>query len=93
VAAGLSGLGVPYVLPIGMWLLAAASAFTFWQRVHAAWRSAAQLAAEDATAPAGTAQAADDEAGSEAASSDTPTYHSASQTTSVAEHQDARPGA
>jgi CDP-diacylglycerol--glycerol-3-phosphate 3-phosphatidyltransferase len=40
VAAGLSGLGVPYVLPVGLWLLAAASAFTFGQRVLAARRSA-----------------------------------------------------
>ena len=42
-AAGLSGLGVPYVLPIGLWALAAASAFTFGQRVMAARRSAAAL--------------------------------------------------
>jgi CDP-diacylglycerol--glycerol-3-phosphate 3-phosphatidyltransferase len=40
VAAGLSGLGVPYVLPVGLWLLAAASTFTFGQRVLAARRSA-----------------------------------------------------
>ncbi|MBA3618279.1 MAG: CDP-alcohol phosphatidyltransferase family protein [Actinomycetota bacterium] len=33
VAAGLSGLGVPYILPVGLWLLAAASAFTVWQRM------------------------------------------------------------
>jgi len=44
VAAGLSGLGVPYILPIGLWFLAAASAFTFGQRVFAARRSAAELA-------------------------------------------------
>src|SRR5215470_5179198 len=47
VATGLSGLGVPYVLPIGLWLLAAASAFTFVQRVLAARRSAAELAAAE----------------------------------------------
>jgi CDP-diacylglycerol---glycerol-3-phosphate 3-phosphatidyltransferase len=35
VAAGLSGLGVPYVLAIGLWSLAAASAVTFGQRVAA----------------------------------------------------------
>jgi CDP-diacylglycerol---glycerol-3-phosphate 3-phosphatidyltransferase len=35
VAAGLSGLGVPYVLPIGLWALAALSAVTFGQRVLA----------------------------------------------------------
>jgi CDP-diacylglycerol--glycerol-3-phosphate 3-phosphatidyltransferase len=44
VAAGLSGLGVPYVLAIGLWLLAAASAVTFVQRVVAARRSATELA-------------------------------------------------
>src|SRR5262249_59346006 len=46
VATGLAGLGVPYVLPIGLWLLAAVSAFTFGQRVLAARRSAAELAAD-----------------------------------------------
>jgi CDP-diacylglycerol---glycerol-3-phosphate 3-phosphatidyltransferase len=40
VATGLSGLGVPYVLPVGLWLLAAASAFTFGQRVHAVRKAA-----------------------------------------------------
>jgi CDP-diacylglycerol--glycerol-3-phosphate 3-phosphatidyltransferase len=45
VATGLAGLGVPYVLPVGLWILAAVSAFTFGQRVLAARRSAAQLAA------------------------------------------------
>src|SRR5580698_5010533 len=54
-AAGLSGLGVPYVLPVGLWLLAAVSAFTFGQRVLAARRSAEELQARDqgAAAPAG----------------------------------------
>ncbi|MFI6599726.1 phosphatidylinositol phosphate synthase [Nonomuraea sp. NPDC050536] len=33
VAAFLSGLGVPYILPVGMWLLAVASAVTVVQRV------------------------------------------------------------
>jgi CDP-diacylglycerol--glycerol-3-phosphate 3-phosphatidyltransferase len=33
VAAGLTGLGVPFVLPIGLWLLAVASTVTFVQRV------------------------------------------------------------
>jgi CDP-diacylglycerol--glycerol-3-phosphate 3-phosphatidyltransferase len=40
VAAGLSGLGVPYVLAVGLWLLSAVSTFTFGQRVLAARRSA-----------------------------------------------------
>ena len=41
VSAGLAGLGVPYVLPIGLWALAVLSAVTFGQRVlavHAAAR-------------------------------------------------------
>ena len=37
-AAGLCGLGVPYVLPIGLWILAAASTVTFGQRVLAVRR-------------------------------------------------------
>ncbi len=48
VAAGLAGLGVPYVLPIGLWLLAAVSTLTFGQRVLAARRSAAEIAAAEA---------------------------------------------
>lgn len=35
VATGLSGLGVPYVLPIGLWTVAVLSAITFGQRVYA----------------------------------------------------------
>jgi CDP-diacylglycerol---glycerol-3-phosphate 3-phosphatidyltransferase len=33
VSVGVSGLGVPYVLPVGLWLLAALSTITFGQRV------------------------------------------------------------
>jgi CDP-diacylglycerol---glycerol-3-phosphate 3-phosphatidyltransferase len=40
VAVGVSGLGVPYILPVGLWTLAAGSAFTFWQREHAVYRAA-----------------------------------------------------
>jgi CDP-diacylglycerol---glycerol-3-phosphate 3-phosphatidyltransferase len=40
VAVGVSGLGVPYILPIGLWALAAGSAYTFWQRVHAVYKAA-----------------------------------------------------
>ncbi|MFD0732396.1 phosphatidylinositol phosphate synthase [Planotetraspora mira] len=40
VAAGLSGLGVPYILAIGLWLLAAASAFTVVQRMVHVYRQA-----------------------------------------------------
>lgn len=53
VAIGLSGLGVPYVLPVGLWLLAVASAFTFGQRVLAVRRAAAEQVAEQAAAAAG----------------------------------------
>jgi CDP-diacylglycerol---glycerol-3-phosphate 3-phosphatidyltransferase len=40
IAVGVSGLGVPYILNVGLWGLAAGSAFTFGQRVHAVYRSA-----------------------------------------------------
>jgi CDP-diacylglycerol---glycerol-3-phosphate 3-phosphatidyltransferase len=58
VSAGLAGLGVPYVLPIGLWVLAVASTITFFQRVVAARRSAADMAAQTAD-PAGTGGTAD----------------------------------
>jgi CDP-diacylglycerol---glycerol-3-phosphate 3-phosphatidyltransferase len=47
VAAGLAGLGVPYVLSAGLWVLAAGSAFTFGQRVLAVRRAAAEAAKMD----------------------------------------------
>ena len=53
VAAGLSGLGVPYVLSAGLWVLAAASAFTFGQRVFAVRRAAAEAAKVDPGAGGG----------------------------------------
>lgn len=40
VAAGLSGLGVPYILAVGLWLLAAASAVTVVQRMAHVYRQA-----------------------------------------------------
>ncbi|GAA4209849.1 CDP-alcohol phosphatidyltransferase family protein [Microbispora amethystogenes] len=40
VAAGLSGLGVPYILAAGLWLLAAASAVTVVQRMVHVYRQA-----------------------------------------------------
>lgn len=39
VSAGLAGLGVPYVLAVGLWLLAALSAVTFGQRFWAVRRA------------------------------------------------------
>src|SRR5579875_2999642 len=54
VATGVAGLGVPYVLPAGLWVLAAASTFTFGQRVLAVWRAASSRAgAEGADGPDG----------------------------------------
>jgi CDP-diacylglycerol---glycerol-3-phosphate 3-phosphatidyltransferase len=43
---GLSGLGVPYVLPIGLWALAAGSLVTLGQRMYAVHRSATEQAKE-----------------------------------------------
>ncbi len=37
---GLSGLGVPYILPIGLWALAAGSLFTLAQRMRAVYLDA-----------------------------------------------------
>jgi CDP-diacylglycerol--glycerol-3-phosphate 3-phosphatidyltransferase len=37
---GLSGLGVPYVMAIGLWAVAAGSAVTLYQRMHAVYRDA-----------------------------------------------------
>ena len=52
---GLSGLGLPYVLPIGMWALAVGSAFTLWQRMRAVYLDAAAKAAGTAEAAASAA--------------------------------------
>jgi CDP-diacylglycerol---glycerol-3-phosphate 3-phosphatidyltransferase len=54
VAIGLAGLGVPYVLPAGLWILAVLSAITFGQRVYAV-RKAAPPRQPDT--PAGTGAA------------------------------------
>jgi len=40
IAVGVSGLGVPYILNVGLWALAVGSAFTFGQRVHAVYKAA-----------------------------------------------------
>jgi CDP-diacylglycerol--glycerol-3-phosphate 3-phosphatidyltransferase len=53
---GLSGLGIPYVLPAGLWALAAGSLITLGQRMRAVHRSAAEQAkqaheAEEGAAP------------------------------------------
>jgi CDP-diacylglycerol---glycerol-3-phosphate 3-phosphatidyltransferase len=49
---GLSGLGIPYVLPIGMWGLAAGTALTLYQRMRAVYVDAkSQAAAQPAPPP------------------------------------------
>ena len=67
-ATGVSGLGVPYIQAIGLWLLAAASAFTVGQRFLVVYRQAIQVGgpsdgaeprAVDAADPANAADAAD----------------------------------
>jgi CDP-diacylglycerol--glycerol-3-phosphate 3-phosphatidyltransferase len=44
-SVGLSGLGVPYIMPVGLWALAAGSLFTLGQRIRAVWRDAKGKAA------------------------------------------------
>jgi CDP-diacylglycerol--glycerol-3-phosphate 3-phosphatidyltransferase len=58
IVAGLTGLGVPFVLAIGLWVLAVASAVTFVQRVLVVRKAvgpgaAAQPGAAGAAGPAG----------------------------------------
>src|ERR1700723_277937 len=52
---GLSGLGIPYVLPIGMWGLAAGTALTLYQRMRAVYVDAKSQAAQPAAPPAAQA--------------------------------------
>ena len=54
---GLSGLGIPYVLPIGMWALAAGTAVTLFQRMRAVYVDAKTKAAQSTVAQSATAQA------------------------------------
>jgi CDP-diacylglycerol--glycerol-3-phosphate 3-phosphatidyltransferase len=48
---GLSGLGIPYVLPIGLWGLAAGTAVTLYQRMRAVYVDAKSQAAASPAAP------------------------------------------
>lgn len=43
VGTGLQGMGVPYALPVALWVLAAASVWTVGQRFVAVYRSAQQV--------------------------------------------------
>lgn len=56
VAIGLSGLGVPYVLSVGLWILAALSAITFGQRVHAVRKATAGGGAQAASSGGASSQ-------------------------------------
>ena len=58
---GLSGLGIPYVLPIGMWGLAAGTALTLYQRMRAVYVDAKSQSAQP-TAPQPAAPTAPDAA-------------------------------
>jgi CDP-diacylglycerol--glycerol-3-phosphate 3-phosphatidyltransferase len=74
-AIGLSGLGVPYVLPIGLWGLAAGTAFTLWQRMRAAYtdaaaKTAAKTAAQESAAAAASTAAQESAAGTAAGTED-----------------------
>lgn len=54
---GLSGLGVPYVMAIAMWAVAAGSAITLYQRIYAVHKDAKAQAAQAADEPSTVAQA------------------------------------
>jgi len=57
IAAGLTGLGVPFVLAIGLWLVAAGSTVTFVQRVLVVRKAVGPGAAPQPAAPPPAAQA------------------------------------
>lgn len=54
---GLSGLGVPYILAIGLWALAAGSLFTLGQRMRAVYLEATRPEGADTTATTETTKA------------------------------------
>src|SRR5579863_4560233 len=59
---GLSGLGIPYVLPIGMWALAAGTAVTLGQRMRAVYVDAQSKADQSPADQSPAAQSAADPA-------------------------------
>jgi CDP-diacylglycerol---glycerol-3-phosphate 3-phosphatidyltransferase len=62
-AIGLSGLGLPYVLPIGMWALAAGTTYTLYQRMRCVYLDAKAKGADSGDWSAEAAQDASAEAG------------------------------
>jgi CDP-diacylglycerol---glycerol-3-phosphate 3-phosphatidyltransferase len=73
---GLSGLGVPYVMAIGMWTVAAGSAYTLYQRMRAVYldakAKAAQSPATEPAQPAASGSAAEESAVSQPAAGERP---------------------
>jgi CDP-diacylglycerol--glycerol-3-phosphate 3-phosphatidyltransferase len=63
VAAGLDGLGIPYVLPAGLWILAVLTTITLGQRVWAVREGTAAAAANDESAGAPSRDDGADRAG------------------------------
>jgi CDP-diacylglycerol--glycerol-3-phosphate 3-phosphatidyltransferase len=63
VAAWLAGLGVPYALPAGLWLLAAASVFTVVQRIAAVRAEAVRAARDESAGTSAGSSAGSDAAG------------------------------
>jgi CDP-diacylglycerol---glycerol-3-phosphate 3-phosphatidyltransferase len=54
ISIGFSGLGIPYILPVGLWVLAAGTAFTFGQRMRAVFLDAKSQAAAPPQPPTQT---------------------------------------
>jgi CDP-diacylglycerol--glycerol-3-phosphate 3-phosphatidyltransferase len=63
VAAGLCGLGVPYVLPAGLWILAGLTTITLGQRIWAVRQGTTAAAAKDEAAGAPSRDDGADRAG------------------------------
>src|SRR5215469_6913935 len=66
VAIGVEGLGLPFILAIGMWALAAGTAVTLTQRMRAVYLDAQSQRAAEAAEAAATTQAESAAAGTEA---------------------------
>jgi CDP-diacylglycerol---glycerol-3-phosphate 3-phosphatidyltransferase len=73
-AIGLSGLGIPYVLPIGLWGLAAGTAFTLYQRMRLVHQDAKTKAQQPAPEqPAAGQSAAEQPAAGQSPAGSAPT--------------------
>lgn len=90
---GLSGLGVPYVMAIAMWAVAAGSAYTLYQRIYAVHKDAEAQAAQStqAQAAAGPSTAAPATAAQAAAGEQFPVAESAAAHLTQAELAQAQP--